>query len=387
MKHTSVYCTAPFNGLTIREDGHVRTCCAGQTSLGNLNNGSIYDIEQSPILDKIKQNMLSNQHDYDNCKDCIDKENKNGLASLRQHYLKFYPAFDESNLTLKFIDIRWNNSCNLGCLYCSPTFSSVWANRLNVEKKLSPVRSYQDELLAWILERIDHVSEIMLVGGEPMLMKQNYALLSRLPQDCKISIITNLSYDLKNLPCWPDLLKRPRDNIAWNISLENIGKKFEYVRSGANWEQVEQNLLLLKQHWPETISLNMVHNLFSAFDLKETIEYFHSIGIKKFNLFPVGLNDQINLANFPRSLRVKSAQQLQQAKDRHLELLHIEDRDLYPFNGSDEIINSLLNNQTDAVITLETFENQINWYDQWGNHKFSDLWSDLNDSIKTQLKI
>jgi MoaA/NifB/PqqE/SkfB family radical SAM enzyme len=36
-KKDGVYCTAPFNGLTIREDGHVRTCCSGINSLGNLN--------------------------------------------------------------------------------------------------------------------------------------------------------------------------------------------------------------------------------------------------------------------------------------------------------------------------------------------------------------
>ena len=40
---SSVYCTAPFNGLTIREDGHVRTCCNGSISLGNLNYESIED--------------------------------------------------------------------------------------------------------------------------------------------------------------------------------------------------------------------------------------------------------------------------------------------------------------------------------------------------------
>lgn len=293
------------------------------------------------------------------CQSCIDQERTNGLATLRQHYLKFYPEFDQERLTLKFIDVRWNNSCNLGCLYCSPSFSSVWVDRLQQQNKVRPTKSYQDDLLHWILERIDHVREIMLVGGEPLLMKQNYYLLSQLPMDCKISIITNLSYNLKELPCWKDLIKRPADNVIWNVSLENIGKKFEYVRSGGIWSQVEKNIMLLKQYWPDTVSLNMVYNLFSAFDLLDTIEYFHSNNIKKFNLFPVNNNAQIELSNFPHDIRLQAANYLELTMQRHLDLIHVEDRALYPLQGSHSILKSLLEKQGKHTITLETFEKQI----------------------------
>ena len=57
----SVYCVAPWNGVTVREDGHVRTCCIGTTSLGNLNHTPIDQIINSDALLKIRQDMLSGE--------------------------------------------------------------------------------------------------------------------------------------------------------------------------------------------------------------------------------------------------------------------------------------------------------------------------------------
>lgn len=378
---TSVYCTAPFNGLTIRENGQVKTCCVGSLTLGNLNDVSIFEIEKSVVLKEIQQDMLSDSPNFKNCQMCLGQEQTSGIASLRQHYLQHYPDIDRDRLALKFIDIRWNNICNLGCLYCGSNFSSIWENRLNRPTTVLK-KSYQDELLAWILERIDHVKEIMLVGGEPMLMKQNYELLKRLPIDCRISIITNLSYDLEKLPCISDLLRRPSDKVVWNVSIENIGDKFEYVRSGASWSQVSKNFIFLKKHWPESISLSMVYSVFSAFDLSETIDYFRSFGIKKINLSAIYGNREINVTSLPTSIRKVAADQLAQVRERHIESLHPDDRDLYTLDGIDDLLDALLSNTNVGTTTLTEFDEKIKWYDQWGQKKFAELWSDTNEMIR-----
>ena len=54
-----VYCTAPWNGLTIREIGDVRTCCVGAKALGNINNTDIKEIQNSQqLLDKFWQDNM-----------------------------------------------------------------------------------------------------------------------------------------------------------------------------------------------------------------------------------------------------------------------------------------------------------------------------------------
>lgn len=379
-----IYCTAPFNGLTIRENGDVRTCCVGNNTLGNLNNISIDQIEQSHVMREIQQDMLSNNPNLKNCKTCLNQEKNYGLATLRQHYLKYYPTVNPDTLTLKFIDVRWNNTCNLGCLYCNSDFSSIWENRLGISRS-SLSKPYQDKLLDWILARIDHVEEIMLVGGEPMLMKQNYELLRCLPDTTRISIITNLSYDLEKLPCLPDLLRRPADNVLWNISMENTNERFEYVRSGASWAQVEKNLNFLIKHWKSSISLNMVYSVFSAFDLPDTVEYFDHRGIQKFNLFPINQNSTLNIKNLPVSIQKLAFDQLLKTQQRHLELLHPEDRNLFPLQGADSLLNSLSIDRIEHPITLSEFDEKIKWYDQWGDKKFADLWPDIAQLIRRNL--
>lgn len=384
MEKSKVYCTAPWNGLTVREDGQVKTCCAGSKSLGNLNTQSIRDIEHSPILAQIQHDMQLGNPDLTNCINCIKEEQQAGFATLREHYNKFYPTISDQ-LRLRFIDIRWNNVCNLGCLYCNPTFSSTWSDRLTTTIKNSPIKNYQDELLEWILERADHINEISLVGGEPLLMKQNYKLLNCVPTNCQISIITNLSYDLEKNPALPALLARPQEKIIWNVSVENIGNKFEYVRSGAKWEQLNTNLKLLTQHWPETVSINMVYNLFSAFDIMETVQQFHALGIKKINLFNINENDTINMFNMPIEIKQLALTQLQEAREWHASALHPEDRELYPWTGADTIIQQLTIPRT-TTIALSEFKSKMSWYDQWSVEKFADLWPEINQLVHTSLK-
>jgi organic radical activating enzyme len=377
---TKAYCTAPWNGLTIREDGHVRTCCNGQVSLGNLNTTPIQAIEQSPVLMALREQMSNGDPNQENCRLCINAE-ANGGDSLKQYYNRTYPDVD--GMALRFIDIRWNNTCNLACQYCDPQFSSTWSDRLNATK-IKPVKEYQDDLLAWMLTRADQVREIMLVGGEPMLMKQNYALLRQLPTDTRISIITNLSYDLSTLPCLADLTRRPPENVIWNISLENTGPKFEYVRNGARWSQIEKNIKFINQMWPENASLNMVYSMFNAFDIDRDIVEFHNMGIKKFNLFNILNNQEMNVFNMPKPIQAMARVHLEQAIVNHRNHLHPEDQNLYPMHGADQLLATL--EQTDGAVTQTEFNAKLQTYDQWTAQTFESLWPNVVNLVKTHCK-
>jgi len=378
---SQVYCTAPFNGLTIREDGHVRTCCTGEVSLGNLNSQTIEDIQHSSTLRQIRESMLNNNA-HENCEFCVYQEQTSGLASLREHYLKFYPKYD--TFRLKNIDVRWNNTCNLSCMYCTPEFSSTWAEKLNTSN-YSPVKNYQDDLLSFILTHVDDIDEITLVGGEPMLMKQNYELIAKLPDSSRVSIITNLSYDLARLPCTPNLLKRPKENTVWNISCENVDQQFEYVRTGGQWQQMETNLKFLVQHWPDQVVINMVYSMFSAFDIVETVERFYQIGIKKFNFQTYYGPSAVDVFAMPTAVQSLAGQQLDTVIKTHYKNIHPEDHDFYPLANLNLIKTKLAQAQGDACSRKEFYE-QIAWYDQWSTLKFKDHWPHVIDLVELHLE-
>jgi organic radical activating enzyme len=329
--------------------------------------------------------MALGQADEENCAACITQERLSGAASLRSYYNTYYAQGDQTDTKLAVIDLRWNNTCNLACVYCSHVFSSTWADRSGIIN-LKPVKLYQDSLLEWILKQVDDVREIMLVGGEPMLMKQNYALLRKLPQDCQISIITNLSYDLSSLPCMDSLLARPAGKVLWNISAENTEKKFEYVRSGASWTKFQNNLVFLTEKFPESQSINMVYNLLSAFDLPDTVGTFMDHGIKKFVLQPLEGKPGLDVFKMPAAIRAEAAARLRLTVEKHAERVHVEDVDLYPINLAHKLLDQLINQSSDEIVSRQDFLKQIARADRWNQNKFADLWPDLDRMIQQHLE-
>lgn len=376
----NVYCTAPWNGLTIREDGIVRTCCVGGIPLGNLNQSTIEEIEKSPVLKEIQDTAKNGKPHQQNCQMCIQ-----GKSTLKNYYNHYYPVEDFSKLTLKVVDIRWSNLCNLKCMYCTPMFSSAWQAELADKTKTITVQTYQDNVTDWLLKKIDDLYELMLVGGEPLLMKQNYRLISNLPKKAALSIITNLSYDLKNLPCIKDLLTRPKENTKWNVSLENTDQQFNYVRNLASWEQIQDNLVFLNTHWPDNVSIGFVYSMFSAFDIKDTFKKLHQLGIKKFNLMPIINQDQMDLFNMPVPIKILAAEQLISAAEFHRNQIHPDDVEFYPIGGLDEILQSL-RSDTSTPVSKKDFYLKIQWYNQHSKDKFEDLWPHVMELVNLHLE-
>lgn len=367
----NVYCTAPWNGITIRENGDIKTCCVGQITLGNISETSIQDIKTSKKLLEIQNNFKNGGVDNTNCSKCLQEE-KQSLPSLRDYYNRYYKVTSLDSLSLKVIDIRWSNICNLQCMYCSPMFSSMWTSALDIKSKTRIDDSHYDQVADWIVAHSSDLRELMLVGGEPLLMKQNYKILNSIPLDTKITIITNLSYNLQELPCIESLLDR-KNNLVWNVSLENTAKQFEYVRNKAAWAQVEQNLLYLHQHFPDIVSVNFVYSMFSAFDIDITIKQLLSLGVKKFNLIPIDSNQTMNVFLMPEQIKKQALEKLKQAIEIHKTAIHADDIHYYNIFGYREI-QEALEQQTDLPVSKKDFYDKIAWYDQWSSSKFNDLW-------------
>lgn len=367
------YCSAPWKGITIREDGAVRTCCVGKTEIGNLKHHSIKSIMSSPKLAKIKENLLANRHDK-NCDLCQQHESQ-GNTSLRQHYQKHYPLASADDFQLKFVDVRWNNHCNLACVYCEPSFSSKWAKIKNIPVT-SAKKSYQDELLDWILEKSQDLNEVQLVGGEPLLMTQNYQLIQKLPANCQLSIITNLSYDLSKISCLESLLERPQEMTNWNISVENVGDQFEYIRHGAKWNQFLKNMDFIAEKWPDTVTLLMVYGIFSASTIDKTIKFFHERGVKKFVLQSLSRHPELDVIGMPGDLVSRCLESLRNTKIWHQETFGV-DAELYPIDGLERLINQLEKHSL-SEISKEKFLAKIkNFDDHTKGKKFQDLWPEI----------
>lgn len=274
---STVYCTAPWRGLHIDPTGDVKVCCAGRRgALGNLNSNSIQQILSGPALSQLRQDILADKpSDY--CEICRNSE-KYGGSSERHWHLEIDKDFDLDTADLavhrpSIIDARWNNTCNLKCVYCSPMASSRWAAAWGHRVDTS-TRHYYDQITNLVRENSESLREVALVGGEPLLLKENLGLIDSIPEQTQIVVITNLSLDLERNEIFQKLRKRRK--VSWSISFENVGDRFEFVRDGARWDQLKANLetvRTLRETSGHSCGIHAVFNVFSATRLGEILEF------------------------------------------------------------------------------------------------------------------
>lgn len=279
---SNFYCAAPWRGLHINPRGDVKTCCAGNPNmLGNLNSQSIEQILHSDVMQEIRQSIQRGEpHAY--CYNCVQAERYG--RSERDWHNNVSPEFDcttadntEHRPTL--IDVRWNTTCNLSCNYCAEACSSRWA-ALKHMSVASGARPYYEAVCNYLAQHYDHIREVALVGGEPLLLPENDRLLDVIPEDCIVTLITNASVELDNNRIFKKLAQRQR--VGWSLSFDNVGDRFEYVRHGGSWSLLLKNLDAIQQlmrdqgHWG---GIHAVYNIYNATNLQELTEFARRRGL------------------------------------------------------------------------------------------------------------
>jgi uncharacterized Fe-S cluster-containing radical SAM superfamily protein len=244
--------------------------------LGNLNTNNIIEILNGDLLKEIRQNISQGSpHKY--CSNCVQAERFGG-KSERDWHNNVNPDFDYANAGAQYhypviVDIRWNTTCNLSCNYCMEYCSSKWASLKGIPFK-SGSRPYYEQVCDFIEQHQEHIHEVALVGGEPLLLPENERLLDVIPSDAIVTLITNMSVDLDKNKIFKKLSQRSR--VGWSMSFDNTGDRFEYVRHGGDWELLKHNLAAVGHlisnsgHWG---GIHAVYNIYNATRIVELREW------------------------------------------------------------------------------------------------------------------
>lgn len=278
---SNFYCAAPWRGLHINPRGDVKTCCAGDPNmLGNLNEQTIESIIHGPVLQEIRQSIRSGKpHAY--CYNCVQAERYG--RSERDWHNNVSPEFDcqtagDTEHIPTLIDVRWNITCNLSCNYCGDKCSSKWAALKGIPFK-SGARPYYEQVCDYLEQHKSNIREVALVGGEPLLLPENERLLDVIPEDCIVTLITNMSVDLTKNKIFDKLSKRCK--VGWSMSFDNIGSHFEYVRHGGSWPLLVENVYRIKDLFVQGQwgGIHAVYNIYNATRLFDFIEWAKFVGI------------------------------------------------------------------------------------------------------------
>jgi MoaA/NifB/PqqE/SkfB family radical SAM enzyme len=368
------YCAAPWRGLHINPRGDVKTCCAGDPNmLGNLNERSITEILSSDVLASIRSDLAQGRLHEQYCRNCIEAERYG--SSEREWHNSVNPDFnpvDPGEYAPSIIDVRWNTTCNLSCNYCGPKCSSRWAGLMKIRHQ-AETKSYYQQVCEFIQQHQDRVREVALVGGEPLLLRENGKLISVLPSDAIVTVITNMSVDFRDNPVVERLRKRQR--VGWSMSFDNVGQRFEYVRWGGKWDLLDTNvrkvanLREVHKHWG---GIHAVYNIYNCTRLCELRDYADSVrfDIHWQTLFQPEMLDPAMHAPWVRDL---ARAEIQQYRDRYSQTANDQ-------NFFDQVLSRLDSLDPDWETMAARFREHTHLMEHkyhTGSPAFTDLWPEL----------
>jgi sulfatase maturation enzyme AslB (radical SAM superfamily) len=335
--HGKHFCVLPWIHLHVTGYGYMALCCeesGGPDSkgYGNLNDHSLPELWQGEAIRNLRLKMLADEMD-ERCANCYENDKVNQF-SVRTYsnviYRKYLPwVVDTDNTGYApqakpiYWDIRFSNICNLRCRSCNFSSSSGWyqdAQALGaldsniggaVTHALHDPGTFMNDLKLYYPE----VEHIYFAGGEPLLFKENLALLEDLDLLKRHQVTLRYSTNFSHInPRFPELWRKYRKLQIW-ISLDGSYHRGEYLRKGLAWDSILHNLDYLRKECPQAdIHINFTVSAFNVFHLpdfhKEVFEKGYIQKIYKFGLNLLHHPDYYNVKILPEELKKQATQKL-----------------------------------------------------------------------------
>ena len=257
--------------------------------------------------------MLQNQKPSE-CQYCWNMEAENKLSD--RHYRSGEPwaavdferiknsTGEENDVIPSYVEVNFNNVCNLMCSYCSPQFSSSWQQEVDRsggyptarvhndpghfggDRRVLPAREhnpYVDAFWAWWPTLYPELVHFRMTGGEPLLDKNTYRVfdhvLANPSAKLHLNVTSNFSVDEKSWQKYLNYVKQLCDgrieHFMQYVSLDGWGSQAEYMRHGLDfnllWDRVNQFLTEVPSYNSLTfivtmnnLSVTSLENLFAG---------------------------------------------------------------------------------------------------------------------------
>jgi sulfatase maturation enzyme AslB (radical SAM superfamily) len=229
-----------------------------------------------------------------------------------------------NDFTMRYWDVRFNNICNLACRMCGPEYSHTWAKELQMKFPDTHIaRANKSDNWQEIMQGygpLDDLYEIYFAGGEVMFQKEHWQMLDHLidigKTDAMIMYVTNLTkldYDGYKLL---DYLPKFRD-ITFTVSLDGTGDLLEYIRWGAKWDQIVQNLNAVKDLPNVHLRVNHVTMWYNVAALPETLDFLYGQGYLSDanHIDLVVANEEVNhVGALPDDLKTEATESIRSSK-------------------------------------------------------------------------
>ena len=259
-----------------------------------------------------RQRMLAGERPEE-CSYCWRMEDLGNLSD--RHYRSGEPwaavDFDriknstgaEDDIIPSYVEVNFNNACNLRCSYCSPQFSSSWhdeAQRMGPyptstphnsldhfagNRRIIPAREhnpYVEAFWAWWPRLYPELRHFRMTGGEPLMDKNTYRVFDyvlAIPNPrLHLNVTSNFSVEQSLFDRYITYVRAICDgrieHFMQYVSLDGWGTQAEYMRHGMNfdlvWSRVNQYLADVPSYNSLTFIITM--NNLSVSSLQQLLE-------------------------------------------------------------------------------------------------------------------
>lgn len=245
------------------------------------------DFHNTPNKIEDRKKMLSGVWPDNGCLYCKKIEEAGGVSDRQEanswKFDDFNPPelYKDKNavvLTPRYLEVYFNNVCNLSCIYCFSENSSIWEiedrkygtiKSLNSPEPSSVEDNKNKQILyekrvkqhwEWLEENIKYISHYSILGGEPFFQpefEKNIDFFLNNPNE-------NLNFSIfSNLKVSADRMRKILDKVNRSIETKSIrsfkiycsldcwGEEQEYTRTGLNIDSWEKNFNIILNEYPK----------------------------------------------------------------------------------------------------------------------------------------
>lgn len=264
---------------------------------------------------KMRKKMIHGQRPSE-CSYCWDFEDQ-GRISDRIHKSATHwalPFFDEvvakkhtQSINPAHLEVSFENTCNLKCMYCGPSFSTTWikeskdfgpyptSDQHGSLKDVQRLQHYHPHdannpyMLAfwkWWPELSQTLLNFRITGGEPLMSQHTWSVIEHFKTNpntrLRLEINSNLSlpsHTIDKFITQLNALESKVKSFTLYTSVDSVGPQAEYIRYGLNYDQFMEHIHRVLQNvlWPMELSFMITVNALSLPKLKHLISEVHAI--------------------------------------------------------------------------------------------------------------
>ncbi len=234
-----------------------------------------------------------------------DRHYRSGEPWAAEHFEEIKNSTGDENPVPAYVEVNFNHACNLKCSYCSPQFSSSWAEDVTRNgayptskphndpshfvgsRRPIPAREhnpYVEAFWEWWPELYPKLKHFRMTGGEPLMDKNTYKVFDYVlafpKPDLHLNVTSNFSVDVDLYNKYHNYVKElcntNIEHFMQYVSLDTGEPAHaEYIRDGLSWHKLYSNVHRYLDEIPNRNSLTFIvtMNNLSILGLKKLLTW------------------------------------------------------------------------------------------------------------------